>query len=293
MIKYIKRAELNVEKYNACIDTAINTRIYAYAWYLDIVADNWDVLVLEDYKAVMPLPWRTKYFIKYVYPPCWTQQLGVFSATKIDEEFVLEFINNIPRKFKKVTINFNAGSLITGKNIEERVNYILALDKPYKELFINYKYVRRRGKRQLNPAEISIKQTNEIQKIILLFIRQKQSSIKINMTDYDRLEKLICYLKDKKQIDVIIAKNNTGELLGGAFFLKDNNRITYLFSAVSQQGRDKQVMTYIIDRIIEKYAESNYTLDFEGSMIEGIAFFFRSFGAEKEAYFSFQKKLNF
>jgi hypothetical protein len=66
MIHYVKRKDLDLNKYDACINNAINSRIYGYSWYLDIVADNWDVLVLNDYEALMPLPWRQKYFIKYI-----------------------------------------------------------------------------------------------------------------------------------------------------------------------------------------------------------------------------------
>ncbi|MDP3354122.1 MAG: hypothetical protein Q8S44_10335, partial [Flavobacteriaceae bacterium] len=67
MIYYVKRQNLDIEKYDTCIDRALNSRIYAYSWYLDIVADHWDALILNDYEAVMPLPWRSKYFIKYIY----------------------------------------------------------------------------------------------------------------------------------------------------------------------------------------------------------------------------------
>ena len=101
MIYYVKRKDLDLKKYDACIDNAINSRIYGYSWYLDIVADNWDALVLNDYEAVMPLPWRQKYFIKYIYPPAWTQQLGVFSNFKIEADLVEQFVNSIPKKFKK------------------------------------------------------------------------------------------------------------------------------------------------------------------------------------------------
>ena len=76
MIRFVNRNQIDVEKYNYCIEKAIQSRIYAYAWYLDIVADNWSVLVLDDYDAVMPLPWKIKYGIKYITQPFFTQQLG-------------------------------------------------------------------------------------------------------------------------------------------------------------------------------------------------------------------------
>ena len=103
-IKYIHREHLDEEKYNQCIDTSIQSKIYAFSWYLDIVCNNWDVLVLNDYEAVMPLPWRKKYGIKYVYPPFWVLQLGVFSKDVINEN---EFLTPLFNKFKFVELRTN------------------------------------------------------------------------------------------------------------------------------------------------------------------------------------------
>ena len=49
MIQYVKRQHLDVSKYDFCIENSTQSRIYAFSWYLDIVADHWDVLVLDDY----------------------------------------------------------------------------------------------------------------------------------------------------------------------------------------------------------------------------------------------------
>ena len=65
MIRYLKREEIDIQKYDECIENSLESLSYAYSWYLDIVADNWDVLVYDNYKAVMPVPWRKKYFVKY------------------------------------------------------------------------------------------------------------------------------------------------------------------------------------------------------------------------------------
>ena len=79
MIYFVKRNQIDEEKYNNCIATSLQSRMYAYSWYLDIVADNWNVLVLDDYEAVMPLPFHKKFLISYISQPFFTQQLGVFS----------------------------------------------------------------------------------------------------------------------------------------------------------------------------------------------------------------------
>ena len=66
LVQRISHKNINREKYQCCILNAINYRIYAEDWYLDIVTENrWDCLVYNDYEAVMPLPYRKKFFIKF------------------------------------------------------------------------------------------------------------------------------------------------------------------------------------------------------------------------------------
>lgn len=290
MIKYIKREDLDIEKYDECIKKAKNSRVYAYSFYLDIVASSWDALVLNEYEYVMPITWNSKYFIKYIYCPAWTQQLGVFSSNTISNELIKKFIKAIPKKYFKTSINFNSGNSCSNL-FDEKINYILPLNQLYKELFKKYKYVRRRVKLQFDSSKFSIYSTNECTEVIQLFVEQKQEEVSIKHIDYIRLEKLVSFLQTLKKVDIIVAKAANGDLLGGAIFLRDDNRITYLFSSISQIGRDEQVMTFIIDSVIEKYSNSNFILDFEGSMIPGIAFFFKSFSAIKETYFNYQKSL--
>jgi hypothetical protein len=63
----------------------------------------------------------------------------------------------------------------------------------------------------------------------------------------------------------------------------------YLFSALSQEGKEKQVASLLLNTIIEEYASTNKILDFEGSQLPGIKNFFKSFGAKKESYFLLKK----
>lgn len=62
-------------------------------------------------------------------------------------------------------------------------------------------------------------------------------------------------------------------------------------NAVSnQQGKDLRGMYYLLNTFINQHAGQNLILDFEGSMIPGVARFFEGFGAAPETYF--QLKFN-
>ncbi len=97
MIHYVKREYLDIVKYNDCIENSIQSRIYAFSWYLDIVADNWDVLVLNDYEAVMPIFYNTKYGLKYSLQPYFCQQISIYSIEKINDLLIKKILKKFPK----------------------------------------------------------------------------------------------------------------------------------------------------------------------------------------------------
>ena len=291
MIRYIEREKLDIKKYDACIEQSRNHKIYAYSWYLDIVADYWGILIYGDYDYVMPLPWRKKYGIHYVYPPEWIQQLGVFSANKIDATLVEEFLKNIPRKFKKVTINFNFGN--SNSKFERKSNFLLSLKKSHKDIVDGYSKSRIRDLKKTLGSSTVLNNSENCNDLIEMFIGQKKDRINIIPSSYEKLENLVSYLVCNREIRIVKATNKSNELLGGAIFVIENSKIYYLFSTVNDEGAKKYVMTMILDSVIKQYSGTDYTLDLEGSMVPGIAHFFKSFGATEEEYFSFKKYVVF
>ena len=287
MIKYITRANIDIESYDQCITQAVNTRIYAQSTYLDIVADNWDALVLNNYEAVMLLPWRRKYGIQYIYPPNWTQQLGVFSKTQIDADLVKKFLNAIPRKFLKTTIQFNADCPLS--NQTNRNNYILKLDKTYAELFSNYRRDRKQRLKKYLTKNLEVVECNKLTDIVELFKADYRDKADLATLDFDKLIEL----SKMDSLNPLILKINDSQdrLISGALFFKDKRRIYYLFSANSKEGKNLHANSGILDYMIQKYAATDYTLDFEGSMIPGVASFFKSFGSEAETYVLYGKRL--
>ena len=275
MILYLKRAALDVEKYDLCIENSIQSRIYAFSWYLDIVADHWDVLVLNDYEAVMPLPWKKKFGLKYITQPYFCQQLGIFSKEEISEEIQRQFIRKIPLKFLKVSLALNSHNLLIGQQIKK--NLSIKLNKNYESICKNYSKGRKHAikvaeKNQLMVAETSIQSLIDIQK---KFYQYEFSE--------EKLQKLsIQLLHQQKGAILGIFKDEV--LLGGALFVFSTKRIVYLFSAFTELGRELQVASFLLNFMLTKNENSQLIFDFEGGNILNMGKFYRSFGAEEEIY---------
>lgn len=290
MITYIKRKSLDVAKYDNCIENSLQSRVYAYSWYLDKVADQWSVLVLNDYKAVMPIPIKQKLGVKYVAQPLFCQQLGIFSKSEITKEIFNSFLRKLNKGNLRVLYQFNSSNakFLTAKPEFERTNYILKLDKPYIELRKKYRKDRKSRLNQVRENSFFIGKCNS--EDIVDLAKRYYPQIELKEFEYNTLSKLMSFcMETGKGFTLGVYENKI--LLGASFFLKDDFRLTYLFSASSPDGKKYNVNSLILDEVIQHYSNSNLTLDFEGSMNPGIASFFRSFGAKKETYIFFKRKL--
>ena len=68
-IKYLKHNQIDKQKWDSAIENARNGLVYVLSWFLDIVSPDWDALVYGDYEVVMPLTYRNKLGVKYLYQP--------------------------------------------------------------------------------------------------------------------------------------------------------------------------------------------------------------------------------
>lgn len=293
MIRYLKNKELDIIKYDQCISDAKNSLVYAYSWYLDIVAENWDVLVLADYEMVMPLTHRRKYGIPYIFIPSWVQQLGIFSKKDIKEETIIEFLKTIPRKFKLVDILFNYNNQFSNKYLSVRDNYILHLNRPYELLYKGYNKLRKRSVKKAQKLNLHIEEVDNARSLIDIFKKNKGTELNREEREYELLNQLILKGREQQKVEILRVVGNNKNLLGGVVFFKNKNRIIYLFSAVSKEGKESNTITFINDYIIRKYNDTNMILDFEGSMVPNIAKFFRSFGAIQENYYLYRQRFLF
>lgn len=284
MIQYIKRKDLDVAKYDACIKDSLQTRVYAFSWYLDIVADNWDVLVLDDYKAVMPIPWRRKYGLKYTYPPFWIIELGVFSTIQIDEDL---FLKKLLKAFNFVEIRTNTKNFFSlfKEHQQKRDLQVLNLKLPYNSILDNFRKDRKKDLLKAQKKELQIKQHYTPKELLTLHKNNVGKRVKeFKEKDYKELYTLMQYAIDYKKADILSVYDKNNSLVASGFFLKDNNRIVKLISSTDFNNRKNGANTFLIERALYTYYKEFDFFDFGGSSMKSIASFNLSFGSETEHY---------
>jgi hypothetical protein len=277
-----RREEIDINKWDQCIGLSPNGLIYAYSFYLDRMADNWGALILNDYEVVMPLPWRKKFGIHYLYQPAFTAQLGVF-GNNITAHIIESFFSAIPSKFELWEFSLNHGNVfrLEGYNLVDRVNYILSLDQPYEILYKNFRENIRRNIKKSVQYGCYTKNSIDIDDIISL-ARQQPNAAPEN--DFTKFKELYTLLKERSAAKSYAVFSNKDELLASCIFIFSHNRAYYILVGNHPNGRTLGASHALIDAFIKDHAGQNLLLDFEGSDIRNLAFFYSSFGATEEKY---------
>lgn len=292
MIRYVKHNEIEKKKWDNCIDQSVNNIIYAYSWYIDIISPNWNALVEDDYKSVMPLTTRKKYGIEYLYPPYFAQQLGVFSKEKLCQEKIEEFLSAIPLQYKFIEICLNTQNTFefSGFQIKKNINIELSLDSSYESLRKKFSEDTKRNIKKAIKHEVYLQKNISPSDIINIFRKNTGNKIN-NLADknYKVLSNLISACIEKKYAEVWGAYTKEDKLCAGVVWLIKNNRLVFLFSATDQQAKKSGAMFFLIDNFIHKHSNQKMILDFEGSNLPGLARFYKGFGSKENVYLQVRK----
>ncbi len=287
MINYVRHIEIDKNRWDDCIRGAINRRVYAFSWYLDVVCPGWDALVEDDYISVFPLTHHHKWGIRYLYQPYFAQQLGVFSGTELPESTVTAFILAIPEKFRYLDIHLNSmNSYPGGTEIATfRLNHELNLAADHEKLTEKFAENTRRNIRKAQGFQITLTQKTDVGELVGLF-RDNFGRIERKLKDchYETLRRLLVHCLANHLGYITGAKTKDGNLSAAAFFLFDHAHVYLLFAASSAAARDNGAMFLLIDRFINDNAGRQLVLDFEGGNDPNLGRFYKSFGAVEIPY---------
>jgi hypothetical protein len=281
-IRYLRRNEIDVAAWDHCVQGADNGLIYGYGFYLDAMASNWDGLVWGDYDYVMPLPWRKKWGVWYLYYPFLAAQLGVFGK-HLSPAIVEAFLKHIPAKFRYWDFSLNHQNLfpVPGFPLQQRMNYVLPLNPSYEYLYKAYRENIRRNIRKCGQYGGKVVTDVSVEDIIKL---TKFQATTVSEHDLAAFKKLYHHLAQQGQAKTYGVISGKGDLLASAAFLFSHKRAFYILVGNHPNGRTLGASHALIDAFIRDHAGHDLLLDFEGSDIRNLAFFYSSFGAQEEPY---------
>jgi hypothetical protein len=286
-IQYLTNEEINFVKWDNCINNAHNGNIYAFSWYLDIVSEHWDALVLNDYSAVMPVLYTQKGLFYYTYSDVFTPQLGVFSTDLLKEEIVNAFVKKLSSIYRVFSINLNKYNNVGESVFRQKEKSTYEFD-----IIESYETIQRRYSSAINDSiELARKNKVTVIKNISpnLFIdlishKWTLSTNKAKKKDQEKLRKIIAFVYRHGLGEIYVAFSAGNQLCAACLFLKSNRKSNLIYSAITPEGQRIYAMHYLIDYYIKKHAEQTLTLNFENINIPGKEDFCTGFGAGKYYY---------
>lgn len=280
-IDIIPSQNIDHQKWNGCIQNSSSPLIYAYTYYLDNMADNWSGIVVDDYDAVMPVPWRKKFGIRYCYDVPFVQQLGYF--TKDKDNYSKLFAEQLVDFCRYGDYNFNFQNIVA--DTKQCINYIIDLLQDYKSIACNYKDDLENNLRKASKQSFTYLQEDYKTAITIYKDLYASRMPGITLKDYENFERLCGYLHQQNNVVVrkVISINN--ELLAVALLLKDEHRLYNLMNSTTITGRKTEANHFLFDEIFKEFAGSKYIFDFEGSDLPGVKKFYEKFGAMDQPYY--------
>jgi len=254
-ITYIQYPEIDKGRWDRCINNSVNGLVYGYSWYLDMTMKNWDALVLDDYAAVMPLPYYQRLGIFAVIQPQFALQLGVFSTLSIYPKMVDVFIKTIPSKFKYIDYNLNTYNRADNLKIvhKQLITHQLDLISPYANLSSKYNHFVGQDLWHARHNKIQIIKQLNLKELLVLY--KDTATEPVTFDQLDILRKIIPFCINNNLGEIYAAYDENNMLVAAAFFIKSHQKNILLISAESNDGRDFGALTAIIDRYIGSNAE--------------------------------------
>ena len=282
----IPSQEIDAGKWNNCIINCEANRIYANHNYLQHLADNWSGLVMNDYAAVMPIVWRKKWGIRYVYDAPFIQQLGLFGT--YDSDDLKQAIDTTMGYIQYGDLYFNNTNPVPPilPSAKAATNLIIPLHIGYDIIRQGYNDHLKTKLRKASGQQLQYAISDNIKLAVNTYQQLYANRFpSVTPVHYQRLKAIAKQLFNSQQCFIRSVLDKENKLLAVALFFKDENRIYNMLPSTTEQGRKASAMHFLIDNVILEFASKSLTLDFEGSNVPGIKSFYQSFGAVNEPYY--------
>ena len=274
-LKIVERKDLNVQKWDELVGRTSESAVFSYSFYLDAVAENWCVLVDDDFKVGVALPYTVRAKQKILYTPIFVSYLEVLGS--IDTSLHLKKI--ILKKFKTSEIEFKQAILGTPQEV-------------FITQFLNTES-KRKGQvnRMLNKskrADLVVIPTQEWEDVFSILSSELKGKFSgMTESSLKRLKKAYSSAQKHNLLKTFeIRKGN--ECVGGVICIEKNGHLLYSKGASRSEVRDEGAMYAAIDAAIDYALEHNLKFDFGGSRVEGVRRFNHAFGGEDLEYCSYR-----
>ena len=300
----------NKEAYIELCELENSICIYDQPWWLDVIcgSENWDVVIYEkngNILGALPYYFKSKYGIKYISQPMFTQHNGIWIKYKdnmveskkisYEKEVVYALLSEIEGKGFAFYQQAQSPSLRNwlpfywkGYNDSTRYTYRLNDISDPMALFSGFQSNKRKNIKKAIKAGYEVKFDISAKDFYELHKRSLEKQGKTIFYSFELFEKMVttAYKHNSGRTAYIDCE---GEMMCALFNLWDQQFGYNLISAINPETRNTGAPDLLVYSMIQFCSNKVKGYDFEGSMIEGVEESFRHFGATQTPYFFIYK----
>lgn len=283
--------------------------LYLQAEWLDIVCVNgmdWDVVFSYDAKnniqGFWPYVFKQQLFWKKITMPSFTPYMGPrllypknlkeYERISFENKVLKELYEKVPTfseiKFKW-SRDYSNWLAFYWKGFKQQTSYTYLIQDTSDTDFI-FNQFKKSIQRQIRKASgnLQIRVAESTEDVIRMLEMSLAASSK-HLVDKEILKKLHQFAHSKRQSCILEAVDSNEKVIGAIYLIWDQQEMLYLYGGYDDQMNDSGAMPLLFWNALQKAHELELSFNFEGSMLEGVERFFRSFGAIQTPVFTLEK----
>lgn len=281
--------------------------LFSRAWWLDAVAgEDWDVVMVEkggSIIAAMPYVWSQRYgFTVISQPPLtqtqgpWIKSSGAKYAKRLSREKDLmeALIKQLPR-YHHFSQNWHFEQTnwlpFYWQGFSQTTRYTYRISdlqsKGEKDIWSEFQQnIRTDIKKALNREHLVVRDDlplDSFYQLNAMVFQRQRKKVPYPKAFVEKLDKAACQRGCRK---VFIAEDEYGRHHAGVYIVWDQNSAYYIMGGGNPDLRNSGATSLCMWEAIKFSSKVTRSFDFEGSMLEPVERFFRSFGAVQTPYFN-------
>lgn len=288
--------------------------IFAKSWWLDAVVgkEAWDVAIAEDKQGNIEGIWaycfKKQFGFKRIFMPPFTPYLGPvmlqsvfeneYQQRSAEHRIMASLLAQIPecrdirQKFQPELNNWLP---FRWEGFKQTTTYTYLIRDTHNPaaIFDGFKDTLQR---QIRKAEkkVNVFESDNFRnplKLMQRSVSQQGASLNISEAYAEKIDKA-CQQHQSRLI--LEAKDETGNLHAALYLVFDQQSMHYLYGGYEQTFADSGAMSLLFWKAIQVASEKGLSFNFEGSMLQGVERYFRSFGGNLvPVHFVYQSKFPF
>jgi len=296
----------NKDRYRKFCSQELALPIFLKDWWLDAVSgDSWDVALLQDgdqVKASCVYQRSAKYGYKLLNMPALTSGWGPWINYPADQKYasrlsyehqvIGDLINALPafdyfnQRFRYEVSN-GLPLFWKGFTLTTRYTYVLedlsTIDKVWDNLGSSARSQIRKAEKLVTITEAE--STDDLYRLSTQVFERQKETIPYSADLMSRIYQAVVEHNSGK---VLLARDSNNNVQAALFLVWDNGSAYYLAGGTDSQAPGG-TFSLLMWRAIQHAATVSRQFNFEGSMIESVERFFRSFGPVQKSYLQVQK----